>query len=279
MLKLKIKDLLSLSLASPLIVIYFLPIENKLFFFLIATVIIILFTLIEMYRRRQYQSEQWGKSILNKQGQQYKQIQSLFSLYNILPRDITLPPLGGWSLDPDALNQIILQIEDRKPALILELGSGISTVLIAYVLKKRKCGRIISLEHDEKHFVNTKHLINKSHLEYWSEVKLAPLQSYLLKRGEWLWYSSVAFAELRNIEMLIIDGPPEHLQKLSRYPALPLLGDRLSSKALIILDDAARAAEKEILGLWQDDLKGLSYVTEETEKGLAMITIAAERVK
>lgn len=135
------------------------------------------------------------------------------------------------------------------------------------------------MEHDEKHFVNTKHLINKSHLEYWSEVKLAPLQSYLLKRGEWLWYSSKAFAELRNIEMLIIDGPPEHLQKLSRYPAVPLLSDRLSSKALIILDDAARAAEKEILGLWQDDLKGLSYVTEETEKGLAMITMAAERVK
>ncbi|MES9855801.1 MAG: hypothetical protein ABW166_04240 [Sedimenticola sp.] len=40
--------------------------------------------------------------------------------------------------------------------------------------------------------------------------------------------------------MLVIDGPSGFIQKHSRYPALPLLFDKLSNNGMVFLDDAAR---------------------------------------
>lgn len=65
--------------------------------------------------------------------------------------------------------------------------------------------------------------------------------------------------------MLIIDGPPDDLQSLSRYPAIPLLFDHLSEEAIIILDDYDRVSERAVVDLWQQqfDLKIKAIAIEE----------------
>ena len=49
--------------------------------------------------------------------------------------------------------------------------------------------------------------------------------------------------------MLIVDGPAETTEPLIRYPAVPVLYDRLSDDAVILLDDADRTEEERIVAL------------------------------
>ena len=236
-----------------------------------------LYILLALYRRIQLQIEDLKRNIIQKQDYHYQQIEALFSIYNTLEISEPLPPLGGMSLSPEAIHLIILKIKDDRPNLVIELGSGISTVLIGYVLKSMGRGKIISLDHDEQYYSATKRLIKQHRLECWAEVRLAPLKRYKLSKGDWLWYDLDLLDGIETIDMLIIDGPPDHVQRLSRYPALPLLFERIKAGATIFLDDVARASEKETLSLWQGEIYGMRYEMADSEKGLAVISILAER--
>jgi hypothetical protein len=48
-------------------------------------------------------------------------------------------------------------------------------------------------------------------------------------------------------ELLLVDGPPQNTASLVRLSALPRLLHRLADSVTIILDDAAREAETEIV--------------------------------
>ena len=53
------------------------------------------------------------------------------------------------------------------------------------------------------------------------------------------------------IDVLIIDGPPGIPNANTRYPAIPLLYDRLQPGALIVVDDTIRADERKAMASWQ----------------------------
>ena len=72
--------------------------------------------------------------------------------------------------------------------------------------------------------------------------------------------------------MLVIDGPPGFIQKNARYPALPLLFDKLSEDCVIFLDDAARHDEKEIVDLWLNEHPELEHRFFDTERGCSIFT-------
>ena len=67
--------------------------------------------------------------------------------------------------------------------------------------------------------------------------------------------------------MLIIDGPPENTQKWARYPAIPLLYDYMAKGCIVILDDANRKDEKEIIEMWKTEYKDLKGKYINSEKG------------
>ena len=72
--------------------------------------------------------------------------------------------------------------------------------------------------------------------------------------------------------MMIIDGPPGHLCKCARYPALPYFFERLDNNACILLDDANRTDEKEMIDKWIQDYPSIKKETVEgTEKGLVVL--------
>ena len=75
------------------------------------------------------------------------------------------------------------------------------------------------------------------------------------------------------IDMLVIDGPSGFTQKHTRYPALPMLYDRLSHKSVIYLDDAARDDEKEIVDMWLSEYPSLSHAHIETERGCSLLSV------
>jgi hypothetical protein len=98
-----------------------------------------------------------------------------------------------------------------------------------------------------------------------------PITQIDLNNKPWLWYDTAKIADLTRIDLLLIDGPPSNLQKHARYPAFPILEDRLNKQATIILDDYDRIEDKEIVELW---MKEYTYLTREefsTEKGTGIL--------
>ncbi len=73
------------------------------------------------------------------------------------------------------------------------------------------------------------------------------------------------------IDLLLVDGPPAYVagMGLARYPALPVMLDRLAPGATLVLDDAERPGEQEVLRRWEDGT-GLVFDRRADEAGVAV---------
>lgn len=62
------------------------------------------------------------------------------------------------------------------------------------------------------------------------------------------------------VDVLIVDGPPGLTGDWARYPAYPLLREKLRPGAIVLIDDAQRTDERSIVEAWLE-LGGLSQST------------------
>jgi predicted O-methyltransferase YrrM len=182
--------------------------------------------------------------------------------------------MRGWAISPDFALVLIQLIHQYKPKLVMEAGSGVSTLIIAQCLKQLGGGKIISLEHDKSYGELSSRLVKQHGLEEIATIIHAPLTEMAVEGETWLWYDIKALNLPHSmVDMLVVDGPPGALQPLSRYPALPLLSHTFNRQAVIVLDDAARQDEKEIVRRWQQKFDG--WVSEEVncEKGAVVLKL------
>ena len=128
-----------------------------------------------------------------------------------------------------------------------------------------------SLDDDANYSRVTESTISKHGLTKIAEVVYAPQRPITLNNKQWLWYEVEGIDHIEGIDLLIIDGPKGSNSPLARYPALPILFDRLNSGAVIILDDGAREDETEIVKKWSDKFEGLESEFIDTEKGTFII--------
>lgn len=159
---------------------------------------------------------------------------------------------------------------DRRE--IAELGAGISTVVLARLMRERG-GRITSLEHDPRWARVVGSQLEREGLDDVALLVEAPLEGHPLALDGAPWYSQSAVDRLptSGIELLVVDGPPGYGEGMarSRYPALPALADRLAPGALVMLDDAERDGEREILARWRSELPEWRF-SQRGETGLAL---------
>ena len=66
---------------------------------------------------------------------------------------------------------------------------------------------------------------------------------------------------------MIIDGPPMKVQKNARYPAVPLLYDKLCDGCIVLMDDGARKDESLIAEMWNREYRFASSEYLGLEKG------------
>lgn len=178
----------------------------------------------------------------------FAQLQALARLESKLGLPEPLPPMRGWAGSPDFLLTVADQILQRKPLTVVECSSGVSTVVIARCMQMIGTGHVYSLEHDEVYASQTLALLHNYGLTEWATVLYAPL---VADGGDTLWYDdSVLPSSIGSIQALIVDGPPMDTAPLARLPALPRLITRMADTSIIILDDAARDAEQEIVRRW-----------------------------
>ena len=201
----------------------------------------------------------------------YRQVESLLSLHAILKPDFALPPLRDHSASPDLLNYTITRMMASKPNVVVELGSGASTVILAQCLKRIGAGRLISIDHDAAFAERTTRMLAERGLSDVATVVHLPLERIELGGSEYLWYSIDRFDAGGEIDFLFIDGPPYHVHPLARYPAIPLMLPRLSAGATIVMDDANRPEELRIREMWEREFSQLSVERLETEKGTLVI--------
>ena len=71
--------------------------------------------------------------------------------------------------------------------------------------------------------------------------------------------------------MLIVDGPAESTEPVIRYPAVPMLHDRLSDDSVILLDDADGTEEERIVALWLEQFEDLTAEKLPLENGAHVI--------
>jgi len=182
----------------------------------------------------------------------YTTIDARSGLGDLVTPRAPMPLLGGWALDADVMHMVMTLLWTHRPGLIVECGSGSSTIWLGYIVERFGKGRVIALEHDERYLATSRDLIRAHSLEDTVEVRHAPLESWsdLTFGGTYQWYTSKALEDLEDIELLLVDGPPSATGPLARYPAVPLLLPRCATHAVIVLDDTGRTDEQVISDRW-----------------------------
>jgi predicted O-methyltransferase YrrM len=221
---------------------------------------IVLVALVQLDRRNRLEN-------LRLQDRNYRQIESLLALYSELQPAASLPPMRGWAASPDLLRQLMELVRRHRPVTIVEAGCGLSTLVCGYALRQTGEGRIIALEHDREYAERCREQLAGHGLRQIAEVRDAPLCDAEIRGERWKWYDLSALEDVESIDLLVIDGPPESVQPLARYPALPLLADRLSDRAIAVLDDGDREGERRCVERWLAEFAGLSSEYLPLEKG------------
>jgi predicted O-methyltransferase YrrM len=185
--------------------------------------------------------------------QTFRQLEALQNLSAVLPAGDVLPATRVWAASPDLLVVLVDLVIAERPSLIVECGSGASTLWLALAMRRFKIdGRIIALDHDPVFGGKTRDFLARHDVGDLAEVRDAPLESFSLGGETYSWYARRAWEDLTGIDLLFVDGPPAVTGHQARYPALPLLSGSLSPAATVVIDDLIVPDMQNVLRLWLD---------------------------
>lgn len=161
-----------------------------------------------------------------------------------LPSD-ALPNLGSWKADTSLLHKIADRILIAKPQVVVEFGTGASTLIAARALQMNGSGTLISFDQHKDFVEATSNWLGDHGLA--ADLRCVPLVE---SPGGWpgLWYDHGALPD--QIDLILIDGPPWTIHPLTRGAAESVF-DRLAPGGMIMLDDGARPGERIVRRRWE----------------------------
>lgn len=228
---------------------------------------------VQQKREIQRRHELTGRNVERLLRAEFAQIEALAALYYELKPPVAFPATRSWVASPDLLRHLYLRIRRQPPGLVLECGSGLSTVVMAYGMRASgHGGRVVALEHLEEFAEVTRRMLEEHGLTAHAEVRLAPLEEIELEGETWPWYDRSQLPS-GPIDLLFVDGPPGHTRPHARFPAVPVVRDLLSPGASIILDDHRREEEATVAERWLESIDGLRLEELHHEKGTAVLTV------
>lgn len=131
---------------------------------------------------------------------------------------------------------------------ILECGSGLTTILLG-LLAGRRGIETWSLEHTAAWRARVVHVVERFQIP-----KMHVLMSALRDYDGFAWYDAPLGDLPGQFQLVICDGPPGATRG-GRYGLLPVLGQRLTTGSEILLDDAGRPGEADVLNRWTHEAK------------------------
>jgi predicted O-methyltransferase YrrM len=209
--------------------------------------------------------------------QDFAQLQALLNLYAMVPvRDRMPASRTGWTAGPDLLLLLVSIVRAQRPTTVVDLGSGVSTVWLALAMREFGIdGRVVALDHEAGYADATREAVSALGLGKLAEVRHAPLDDLDLAGDTFPWYERSSLDDVVSCDLLFVDGPPGVLRHHSRYPALPVLGARMTVGGHVVVDDYAREDERDMVARWVAASPEWSLRELPLEKGAALLTRTA----
>jgi predicted O-methyltransferase YrrM len=188
-----------------------------------------------------------------------------------LPLCVNPNEFTHWALAPAALVWIANLIQTHSIQTVLELGSGLSTILLAALKQQGKIQHTLSLEHDPHWHRYVIERLRQKGLQDHAQVQLCPLRQFPLNGELVKWYDPETIPPF-TADLILIDGPPSQTDLLARHPAPHLLQSAIRPGTWMILDDADRPTEQAIIQRWLQEFPTLQWVEKVAiDTGLAIL--------
>jgi hypothetical protein len=162
----------------------------------------------------------------------------------------------GWGSEWSALDEYLT--ECLRHALvcegpILECGSGLTTILVGAIAKKRKL-IMWSLEHLPEWGQRVTKYTRNFGIDS-VNISVRGLRDY----PDFAWYDPPLDSMPERFALVICDGPPGGTRG-ARYGLAPVMKDRLHPGCIILLDDAAWETQQKTAARWSIELSA-TYTT------------------
>jgi predicted O-methyltransferase YrrM len=190
--------------------------------------------------------------------QSFRQSEAMQQLLTLLKFTAPVPPTRSWAASPDLLLTLTQLVRTYNPKLVVELGSGVSTLVVA----KAGAKKVISIDHSIEFADKTRKML-KEHKIRGVDVRVAELKD---------WYDTVKLKDLKRIDLLIVDGPPGSKDPTARMPARAEFIAKLSPNAVIVVDDVNREGELKLAQSFAKALPNHVLTIYPHEKGTAVIS-------
>jgi predicted O-methyltransferase YrrM len=194
----------------------------------------------------------------------YRQGEFYSQLLRLLDLGAPIPSTRSWTASPDVLLTLLDLAKNTKPARVLDLGSGMSTLVLA---KSAPQAEIISIDNSDEYAGKTRKLL-AAHGVTNVDVRVAALTPHASGVD---WYDLAQLSDISNIDFLFVDGPPGSKNPKARHPAILECISKLNPRAVIVIDDAGREGEKEMAHEFAKLLPSHSLEFLSHEKGTAVL--------
>jgi len=163
-------------------------------------------------------------------------------------------PAGAWALDSALLSELARRYLSERPAVVVEFGSGPTTVMLAWLARWTGCTgvAVISFEQDPDVVRATVESLREQGLDELVHVVLAPLSTIELDDMSLRCYDADVVGDtLQGLPpvMVMIDGP-SRADNGSRYPVVPMVQRHITAQASFLLADAWRDLELTVAERW-----------------------------
>lgn len=167
-------------------------------------------------------------------------------------------PWSSGAMRPSGLLTVLNDVWFRRSPQIVELGSGVSTIVLARLLRELGAGHLLALEHDERWADRVEEQLGHEGLIDVARVVRAPLRPSLRAWDGTEWYDEpvvLTAVEGTAVDVLVVDGPPawQPGSAHARFPALGVLAPFLAPGATVVLDDIERDGERGVLQRWSHE--------------------------
>ena len=158
--------------------------------------------------------------------------------------------ITGWSNEGYVANLEYLEAVAKSAVgtsgPVLECGSGATTILLGILCGRRNI-EVWSLENSVEWRERVTNALKSNGISG-VHVCTAPLIEY----RDFVWYDPPLAQMPEEFSLVICDGPPGTTRG-GRYGLLPVMDNRIPPGSTILLDDAGRPGEAELIKKWEDE--------------------------
>lgn len=223
-------------------------------------------------------------AVKNNSANAVRQIQSFVGMQEYFATGV-LPAFNSeahsWPISADFALCLVQQLVLKPYDLVIEFGSGMSTVLVAKTLASMaerngtRQTQFVSFDHLDSYYQQTLAYVQQAGLEKAVQLLLTPIEDWQAADGQVYPYYSCqsTLAKLakqrqttRKRILVIVDGPPAATGPQARYPAGPLLMEHFPNAHIdFLMDDYIREDEKQVVQHWLADMEVLGRAGTSTE--------------